>query len=243
MMADGEMRELIKSIKERGQIVPCALYKGKLLDGRNRWKACIKAKVEPWTADVTAELDNEGIDPADWVIDQNKNRRHLTKSQLACVSTKYLEYLEKVGRAKMGAAGGKSSKTSGKNKVAHSVRNLKSHRSTDKAAKKVGVSGRIVQQAKRVKTTAAPEIVELVESGDISLRAAEKVVGLPKSKQAELAKRGASAVKAAAKPAAGKKELQRIFGQLVRAMDDAGISTKISGEHLEAIAQIIKAHK
>ena len=100
------------------------------------WQACVKAKVEPWTADVTAELDAEGIDPADWVIDQNKYRRHLTKSQLACVSTKYLEYLEKVGHAKMGAAGGKSSKTSGKNKVAQQLRNLKTHRSTDRAAKK-----------------------------------------------------------------------------------------------------------
>ncbi len=65
------------------------MYEGKLLDGRNRWKACALAGVEPRFTEF------QGDDPIGWVVSQNLVRRHLTASQRAVVAFDLLPLLEK----------------------------------------------------------------------------------------------------------------------------------------------------
>lgn len=77
MLSDEELEVLAEDIRENGQQVPCVLdSKGRLLDGRNRLKACEIAGVEP-------RFETYDGDPAAYVISANVNRRHLSAGQRA----------------------------------------------------------------------------------------------------------------------------------------------------------------
>ena len=73
MLPDAELEELAESIKQNGQRQPIVLTDdGLILDGRNRAKACEMVNVEP---EVTVY---EGDDLAEYVIDSNTSRRHMS---------------------------------------------------------------------------------------------------------------------------------------------------------------------
>jgi len=48
LMEKEELEALTKDIAENGLQEPIILYEGKILDGRNRYLACLQAGVEPW---------------------------------------------------------------------------------------------------------------------------------------------------------------------------------------------------
>jgi ParB-like chromosome segregation protein Spo0J len=55
MLADDELEELVADIKERGLLQPIVLdAEGRVLDGRNRLKACELAGVKPTFRNLTA---------------------------------------------------------------------------------------------------------------------------------------------------------------------------------------------
>ena len=79
MLSDTELADLAKDIKEHGLVHPVVMFKGVLLDGRNRLAACKIAEVEP----TFTEYD--GDDPIGFVISVNILRRQLDASQRAGV--------------------------------------------------------------------------------------------------------------------------------------------------------------
>ena len=46
-LTGGEFQELVEDIRRHGLIEPIVLYEDMILDGRNRYRACLSAKVEP----------------------------------------------------------------------------------------------------------------------------------------------------------------------------------------------------
>ena len=78
-----EFDELVKSIKDEGLIDDIMLCEGKILDGRNRYRACLKAGVEPRFSTF------ESSDPAEmarFVMVKNLTRRHLKDAQRAVIA-------------------------------------------------------------------------------------------------------------------------------------------------------------
>jgi len=69
---------LVADIKRYGLNNPIALYKGKVLDGRNRVRACNAAGVEP---EFYEWKPRTGQTPETWSASQNICRRHLTADQ------------------------------------------------------------------------------------------------------------------------------------------------------------------
>lgn len=69
-----EFSQLVSDIKTNGLHEPMWLYDGKIIDGRNRYRACFKAGVAP----VFRRWSGEGSLVA-FVVSLNLHRRHLLR--------------------------------------------------------------------------------------------------------------------------------------------------------------------
>jgi hypothetical protein len=81
MFPENELKELADDIKQNGLRAPITLYEDKILDGRNRYLACKKARVEPKFRQHTG-------DPVAFVVSANLRRRHLNDSQRSVIAAR-----------------------------------------------------------------------------------------------------------------------------------------------------------
>lgn len=151
LMPDDELQALADDIKANGIKSKISIYEGKILDGRNRYRACKLAKVEP------VFVEWKGRDPLAHVISLNLHRRQLTAGQRAIVAAKI---------ADMGPGG---------DRVSDHSANLQNAVSQPAAAAALGVSTRSVSTAREI-IDASPKKAAEVAAGTKSLhRAAEEI--------------------------------------------------------------------
>lgn len=193
MMSDGELRELADDIKANGLRIPIALLGGKILDGRNRYRACVLAGVEPRYEYVTSL---EVGDPYLYVASHNLHRRHLSESQRAMVGAKLKEHFAAQARERM--VSGKALEPSPK------FGGGSAGEAADHAAALVNVSRGSVESAARVLAKGAAELVEAVERGEVAVSAAAEVARLPVEAQRAAVAEGTVAQAAKAARAARK---------------------------------------
>jgi N6-adenosine-specific RNA methylase IME4/ParB-like chromosome segregation protein Spo0J len=89
MMAEDRYAELLASIADHGLIDDITLCEGKILDGRNRYKACVELGV-----DLTGRFKTHIGDPYEYSWDKNGNRRDLSTDQRAVIWVKINEASE-----------------------------------------------------------------------------------------------------------------------------------------------------
>ena len=166
-----EMHALRDSIQEHGQLEPIVLYKGEILDGRNRYMACYGAKVNVKVRHGKFATDEEALD---FVINANILRRHLTASQRAMVAPTVRKLHDDMAKARQAhgeTAPGKS-KPNASGKLTSSVRGPQAR---DAIGKVLGVSGTYADRA-GVIYRQSPELAAAVMAGEMSLNAAYKKV-------------------------------------------------------------------
>ena len=78
-MDDVSFAALVADIQANGLNHPITLLDGMILDGGNRYKACIEADVTP------RFVKYEGNDPVRFVLSENLERRHLDAGQRAAI--------------------------------------------------------------------------------------------------------------------------------------------------------------
>lgn len=96
MMDSDSFEKLKNDIKENGLLTSIYLYEGKILDGRNRFKACEAVGVEPRFEKYG------GSDPVGFIISLNLARRNLTKDQLAVIAVEALPLFEAEAKKRQG---------------------------------------------------------------------------------------------------------------------------------------------
>jgi N6-adenosine-specific RNA methylase IME4 len=172
--------ELVKDIRERGLRERIELLDGRILDGRNRYRACVAAGLMP--AELTAPNAGHlkyfhsfvpaGADTPSpneliaYVISKNLRRRQLSDDQRRMVAARLVNL--KRGRP----ADGKTSQ----------IANI----SRDAAARMLtsDVSG--IDRARSIISHALPEVIAAVEQGRVSVAAAAELASQPVERQAEI---------------------------------------------------------
>jgi len=171
---DQELQELAADIKANGLRNPIVLYKGQILDGRNRLLACEIAGVEP----RFVEWDGKGS-PVEWVISENLVRRHLTSSQRAVIANDLLPILEAEAKERQRDGGSLA------NKLAKPETNGKASQA---AARITGTNSNYVEVVKTIGKQ-APELLDHVRNGIIGVPDAKKLSKLPEADRRNLLQR------------------------------------------------------
>jgi len=162
-----ELDDFIADIKENGCLEPVELFEGKILDGRNRYRACESLGAE------CPSVAWSGDNPIAYVISKNLHRRHLTTSQKAMIGDKARELFDE--RAKERQADSARRNQPQSLKVVTLPPSEKS-KARDEAGKAVGVSGSLMDHARNVRKRGEPEIVKAVEEGRLAVTKASKIV-------------------------------------------------------------------
>ena len=166
-MVSTEFQALVSDIKAHGLREPIVLHDGLILDGGNRYRACVQAGVDP--AFTTFCNGN----PVSFVLSANLHRRHMTSGQQAAIVASAQDWAnsQSVGRPnKSGNVTGLPD--SGLDTVA-------------KRAAQSGASDKTQRQADKV-AKADPELAAQVAHGEVSLpKAVAQVEGKRAKKNPE----------------------------------------------------------
>lgn len=184
MMAEADFSGLVEDIGKHGLREPIGLLHGKIIDGRNRYRACLQASVEPEYSVVETD------DPVAYVLSLNLHRRHLSPSQVAMVGGRARDLYDEAAKARMNAGkGGDGSGGRGhkKNPPVNVSEGLGTGDARDKAGKAVGVSGSLIDRATKVLKEGTPELIQAVDSGKMSVSRAAEVTDLEPEEQASFA--------------------------------------------------------
>lgn len=149
LMVGDEFAALVLDIKAHGLRDPIVLHPdGSILDGRNRYRACEKAGVEPH---YTTWAGAAGTEVA-YVISENLHRRHLDAAQRAM-------YFARFANVRQGGAKDKQ----GPGLVTQ-----------QEAAEMAGVDLASISRAKAVLKSDDKELIHAVEAGEVGLKSAAK---------------------------------------------------------------------
>lgn len=148
-MSGQEFQSLVDDIKENGLREPIIVHEDMILDGGNRYRACIEAGVDPQF------MKFGGGNIVAYVLSANLHRRHMTAGQQAAIVASAQDWAnaQTVGKPKSGNVTGLDRV---EDRIAQSGASDKTQRMADKVAK------------------ANPELAKQVAHGEISLPKAIK---------------------------------------------------------------------
>ncbi len=163
-MEGDQWNKFVVDIRDNGQQEPIIVHNGKVIDGRNRLRACRWLKIEP----KVRQYQGREEDILQYVISLNLNRRHLTESQRAMIAAKLV------------------TARNGGDRRSNQSANLPTETTNSQAASAFNVSERTVRTAKTVASQGTPEVTAAVEAVRVSLNEASKIVQLRPEKQKEI---------------------------------------------------------
>ena len=171
LMQGAAFNAFCADVTTNGLRVPITLHPdGRILDGRNRYRACkavgIEAQYETWDGEAGNELA--------YVLSLNLSRRHLDESQRAMVAAR-LATMPQGARTDLASIDAKTQ---------------------PEAADLLNVSRPSVQRARVVLDTGTPELIEAVEQGQIAVSQGVNVAKAPEKTQRRVVEK----VKAGAQP-------------------------------------------
>jgi ParB-like chromosome segregation protein Spo0J len=159
LLAGEEFDALMADIAAPGLCEAVWLYQGQILDGRNRYRACQVLGLDCATQDYL------GNDPLGFVLSMNLRRRHLDESQRGMVAAR-LATMRQGERTDLPSIEGRLSQAD--------------------VADLLNVGVATVERAKKVQRDAAPEVVQAVDAGELTITAALPFTDIPKHDQAAI---------------------------------------------------------
>lgn len=160
-----EFAALVEDIKANGLRQPIVLHQGMILDGGNRYRACIEGGIDP----VFTEFDGGNI--VSFVLSANLHRRHLSAGQQAAIVASAQDW------AKAQSQGGTGANQHRKGEQTGNVAGLQT---VQQRAAESGASERTQRMADKV-ARKSPDLAKKVAHGEISLpKAVQQIENKPK---------------------------------------------------------------
>ncbi len=157
LMEGQEFTDFKEDIQKNGLLQPIWTFEGKILDGRNRYRACqeigVQARYEQW----------RGVSPISFVVSMNVRRRHLTPAQRAIAATEALPHYEAEAKKRQGE------RTDIKEKIPGSEEG----QARDQAASDFNVNHHYISDMKSLRQE-APDLVEKIKTGELKIPQAKK---------------------------------------------------------------------
>jgi phage N-6-adenine-methyltransferase len=191
LMFAEEYESLKADVLANGLIEPIWTYEGKIIDGRNRYRACLELGVEP----KFREWHGEGS-LTSFVISLNLKRRHLTSGQRAMIAAGVAALFEVEAKERQRAAGGDRKSEDYQKSVPEifpepiceegsKAKTPDSGESRNAAAAVMSTNPRYVSDAKVI-TSRSPEVASMVSNGSLSLPQAKQVIEFETETQKEV---------------------------------------------------------
>ena len=198
-MSPEDLEHLRESIEQEGQLEEILTFEGKILDGRHRYETCMRLGIEP----LVREFEGTAEEAFRYSVALNLSRRHLTTVQRAAAGAGIKEFQARVlagdepveapatepveavvapvddtesAPAEPAADVEPEPKPKKSRKPSPRTINAKAR---EIASKQVGVSGRAIEDAAKIKAE-APDVFERMLKGTAgSMPDAKKVTSLP----------------------------------------------------------------
>jgi hypothetical protein len=169
----GEEYQSLKADIQQAQRLydPCRLWRGQLVDGRHRLRACRELGIEPWFV----EVDGDEADMIRLVVGLNLSRRHLSSSQKAAVGVEFQDLLTKMAEEAKGRQQKHGGTAPGRPRtLPQQVGEVSSPHAcevNEQLAQSVGTNRQYVADAKMLRAE-APAVLACVKAGDLTMSAA-----------------------------------------------------------------------
>jgi 16S rRNA G966 N2-methylase RsmD len=163
-----EYQELVEDVRQNGLLESIWLYEDKILDGRNRYRACVDIGIEPSFSQWQSECGS----PVNFVIAMNLHRRHLDSSQRAACSVEALPFYEVEARKRQEESRRQARQQLDNNEGGNNSTTI-IVKSRDQVAQVFSTNGRYVQDAKKL-AKEEPELFERVKEGKLTIPQAKK---------------------------------------------------------------------
>jgi N6-adenosine-specific RNA methylase IME4/ParB-like chromosome segregation protein Spo0J len=170
-MGKNEFEALKQDIAKNGLRLPILVFRNRIVDGRQRLRACRELGIAP-RFQAVHEMQKS---VPEYIISMNLQRRHLSDSQRAMVASSF---------AKLGKGTNQH--------TAHAV-------TQKEAADLLKVSVDSVQRARQVEANGIPELVHAVENGNLDVTNASTISSLSQVEQTDLLQLDSKAILAKAK--------------------------------------------
>ena len=159
LIEGNEFELLCEDIQKEGLNHPIILLDEEILDGRNRYRACIEVDIEPRYEQF------KGDDPLAFVLSENLHRRHLTASQRAALAAE----IANMTQSDAGKQYGRGQDSSG---------NFTEAISNTKASGLFQVGEKYIREAKAIKRD-APERFEELKRGEKTIQQIKRELAPP----------------------------------------------------------------
>lgn len=175
LLTEKDLDALIADIREHGLREPIETLNGAILDGRNRYRACLLAGIKPVFCETTTN------DPVAYVVSKNLHRRHLTETQRGLIGARIKEEYAKLAKERQREHGGTAP---GKNTCGKSATS-DSGKARDQAGAAVGVSGKTVDYGTKLLHGGCPELIAAADADQVAISTAARMAGKPHDEQRE----------------------------------------------------------
>jgi N6-adenosine-specific RNA methylase IME4 len=162
-----EYSALVEDIRKHGQREPIWIHDSKIIDGRNRYRACCDLSIEPYTR----RWDGSGS-LVEFVISLNLHRRHLTASQKAILALEVLPLLEQEAKERQGT----------RTDLVQIFAPSDGGKSRDKAAILAGTNRQYVSDAKKIQQE-SPQLLDKVRTGELTIPEAKRELRLEQKRE------------------------------------------------------------